>query len=167
MNYEGMRYIRAITILLVAWVAVGCFKDTVGYTDFRIAVYSQAGKDDDFVRAEDVSAYAYYVDTTEWAIRSYDDALIGRITNKVTGEVREQPDVWGELNTSDEYQISLIINQNISMLVLLNPELKLYAYRKYQLPENLPRVDTKIYMAGWKPSQAASGWRVVNQFYQK
>ena len=67
----------------------------------------------------------------------------------------------------EEYQLSLIINQKITMLVILNPELQLYAYRKYQLPENMPRVDTKLYMAGWKPSQAASGWRVVNPFYDK
>ena len=99
--------------------------------------------------------------------RAYRHTLAVTFTNKATGEVREQPDVWGELNTSDEYQLSLIINQKISMLVILNPEMQLYAYRKYQLPENLPRVDTKLYMAGWKPSQAASGWRVVNPFYNK
>lgn len=162
-----MRNVSKIFLALVALTFVGCFKDTVGYTDYRVAVYNQVTKEADFVRARDLDAYAYYVDTTEWAIRSYEDALAGRITNKATGEVREQPDVWGELNTSDEYQLSLIINQKISMLVILNPEMQLYAYRKYQLPENLPRVDTKLYMAGWKPSQAASGWRVVNPFYNK
>lgn len=153
--------------MMVALMLSSCFKDTVAYTDYRIAVYDQKTKDADFIKSRNIDAYAYYVDTTEWAIRSWDDAVAGRITNKTTGEVKELPDVWGELNTSDEYQMSLIINRDISMLVLVNHDLQLYAYRKYQLPKNLPRVDTKLYMMGWKPSQASSGWRVVNPFYSK
>ena len=46
-----------------------------------------------------------------------------------------------------------------------NPELKLYAYRKYELPENLPEIYAKLYMAVWRPTHNSSGWIVVNRFY--
>ena len=36
---------------------------------------------------------------------------------------------------------------------------------KYELPINLASVDTKLYMASWRPSHSSSGWRVVNDFY--
>ena len=89
------------------------------------------------------------------------------LTNRTTGEVKEMPDVWGELNASDEYQVSLIINRKTSMLVVVDPQMQIYAYRKYELPINLPQVDTKLYLTGWKPDHASGGWRVVNKFYEK
>lgn len=164
---KSFRIVVVASMAIVAASLCSCFKETVGYTNYRIAVYNQATKEDKFSKATDIEAYAYYVDTTYWAVKSYEDAVARRITHKQTGEVREVPDVFGELNTSDTYQMSVIINQKISMMVIVNPDLKLYAYRKYELPQNLPMVDTKLYMSGWKPSQAASGWRVINQFYQK
>ena len=51
------------------------------------------------------------------------------------------------------------------MMVLVNPSLKLYAYRKYELPVNLPAVDTKLYMASWRMSHSSSGWMIRNDFY--
>ena len=163
-----MKIIGKITLMVVVAVTlVGCFKDTVAYTDYRIAVYTQPTKDSDYSRAENLEAYAYYVDTTDWAIRSWEDAVAGRITNKVSGEVLEQPDVSANFNYSDENQLSLIINGEVSMLVLVDHDMQVYAYRKYQLPINLPQVDTKLYITGWKPSQASAGWRVVNPFYEK
>jgi hypothetical protein len=161
------KVVKILLLMVVATALYGCFKDTYGYTDYRISIYTQPTKDKDFMRAQDIDSYAYYVDTTHWAILSYEDAVAGRITNKTTGEVKETPDVWGELNASDEYQVSLIINRKTSMLVVVDPQMQIYAYRKYELPVNLPQVDTKLYLAGWKPSHASGGWRVVNKFYQK
>ena len=54
----------------------------------------------------------------------------------------------------------------MSMIVVVNPTLKLFAYRNYKLPINLPAVDTKLYMASWRQSHSVAGWRVVNNFYE-
>ncbi len=143
----------------------GCFKDVVEYTDFRISVYDQTESNGEFERSTDLETYAFYVDTTEWTVKSYEDALARRITNKTTGKTLTEPDAIGEFYADDEYQVTIRLESETSMLVVVNPTLKLYAYRNYKLPINLPAVDTKLYMASWRPSHPMSGWRIVNDFY--
>lgn len=142
-----------------------CFKDVVSYTDFNIAVYDQTVADGEITPAAEVETYAYYVDTTEWSVLSYEDAVAHRITNKTTGEVLTTPDVQGTFDASLPYPASIRLEQPLSMLVLVNPTLRLYAYRQYELPENLPAVDTKLYMASWRGTHSSSGWLVRNDFY--
>ena len=152
--------------LAVGLCCVGCFKSTVGYTIFRTAVYIQSTEGGDFIKARDLYTYAYYADTTEWAILSYEDACNKIITNKLTGERREMPDVYGEMNPSNDYQLSMVINRPMSMMVLVDPQNKVYAYRNYKLPENLAQVDTKLYIVAWRKTYSTAGWRIVNEFYQ-
>lgn len=161
-----MKRLKHIAFVVLGAVLLhSCFKDVVSYTDFNIAVYDQSVADGEFTPATAVETYAYYVDTTEWAVLSYDDALAGRITNKTTGEVRTQPDVWGTFDSAAEFQTTLHLEQPISMLVVVDPELRLYAYRKYELPENLDQVLTRLTLSSWRASHAASGWQVENDFY--
>ena len=160
------RFIRNTTLLVVAALALhSCFKDTVSYTRFNLAVYDQVDSEAAFSHAEELDTYAFYADTTEWYIASWEDAVARRITNKTSGQTLDVPDVVGEFNPDEQYQTSLLVEQPVSMLVVVNPALKLYAYRKYELPINLASVDTKLYMASWRPSHSSSGWRVVNDFY--
>ncbi|MBO4993097.1 MAG: hypothetical protein J6C60_02430, partial [Alistipes sp.] len=80
--------IKHIVIVLVLGAALqSCFKDVITYTDYRIAILNQTTSGGQTTPATLIDSYAYYVDTTEWAVLSYDDALAGRITNKTTGEV--------------------------------------------------------------------------------
>lgn len=157
------RYI--VLLVLGAACLHSCFKDVVSYTDFNIAVYDQSVVDGEIQPSTAVETYAYYVDTTEWCIRSYDDAVARRITNKTTGTVLTEPDVLGTFDPSLAFPASVRLEQPVSMLVVVNPTLRLYAYRKYDLPINLASVDTKLYMASWRASHSSSGWRVVNDFY--
>ena len=159
-------FIKHIALLIFGALFMhGCFKDVVAYTDYNIAVYDQSVADGQITPSPEVETYAYYVDTTEWSIRSYDDAVARRITNKTTGAVLTEPDVLGTFDTSLAYPASVRLEQPISMLVVVNPTLRLYAYRKYELPINLASVDTKLYMTSWRASHSSSGWRVVNDFY--
>lgn len=144
----------------------GCFKDVVEYTDFRISVYDQTESNGEFVRSTDLETYAFYVDTTQWTVKSYEDALARRITNKTTGKTQTEPDAVGEFYADDEYQVTIRLESEMSMIVVVNPTLKLFAYRNYKLPINLPAVDTKLYMASWRQSHSVAGWRVVNNFYE-
>ena len=160
------RFFRNTALLLVAIIALhSCFKDTVSYTRFNLAVYDQTTSEAAFVHTEELDSYAFYADTTEWYIASWDDAVAHRITNKTTGQTLDVPDVVGEFNPDEQYQTTLQVEQPVSMLVVVNPELKLYAYRKYELPENLPEIYAKLYMAAWRPTHNSSGWIVVNRFY--
>ena len=152
-------------LLAVAFVLHGCFKETVDYTRFHLAIYEQVDAEGAYNPVDNVDSYAFAVDTTNWYIASWEDAVAHRITNKTTGEVMDEPAEGGEFNSSDEYQATILVNSPISMLVVVNPELKLYAYRKYELPENLPDIYAKLYMAAWRPTHNSSGWVVVNRFY--
>ena len=74
--------------MAVACIALhGCFKTTVGYTCFNLAVYEQELSDGAYRHSADIDSYAFYVDTTQWRIASYDDAVAHRLTNKESGEV--------------------------------------------------------------------------------
>ena len=160
------RFIRNTTLLVVAALALhSCFKDTVSYTRFNLAVYDQVDSEAAFSHAEELDSYAFYADTTEWYIASWEDAVAHRITNKTSGQTLDVPDVVGEFNPEEQYQTTLLVEQPVSMLVVVNPALKLYAYRKYELPENLPDIYAKLYMAAWRPTHNSSGWIVVNRFY--
>ena len=160
------RFIRNTTLLVVAALALhSCFKDTVSYTRFNLAVYDQVDSEAAFVHTEELDSYAFYADTTEWYIASWEDAVAHRITHKTSGQTLDVPDVVGEFNPEQQYQTTLQVEQPISMLVVVNPALKLYAYRKYELPENLAEIQAKLYMAAWRPTHSSSGWIVVNRFY--
>lgn len=160
------RFIRNTTLLVVAALALhSCFKDTVSYTRFNLAVYDQVDSEAAFSHAEELDTYAFYADTTEWYIASWEDAVAHRITSKTSGQTLDVPDVVGEFNPEEQYQTTLLVEQPVSMLVVVNPALKLYAYRKYELPENLPDIYAKLYMAAWRPTHNSSGWIVVNRFY--
>lgn len=161
-----MKRLKHIAFVVLGIVLLhSCFKDVVSYTDFNIAVYDQTMADGEFTPAVAVETYAYYVDTTEWSVLTYEDALARRITNKTTGEVRSTPDVEGTFDGSLPYPASVRLEQEVSMIVLVNPTLRLYAYRKYELPDNLATVDTKLYMASWRRTSPSSGWLVKNDFY--
>lgn len=160
------RFFRNTTLLVVAALALhSCFKDTVSYTRFNLAVYDQVDSEAAFSHAEELDTYAFYADTTEWYIASWEDAVARRITSKTSGQTLDVPDVVGEFNPEEQYQTTLLVEQPVSMLVVVNPALKLYAYRKYELPENLPDIYAKLYMAAWRPTHNSSGWIVVNRFY--
>lgn len=161
---RSLRYI--VCIMAFMPLLQGCFKDVVEYTDFRISVYDQTESNGEFVRSTDLETYAFYVDTTEWTVKSYEDALARRITNKTTGKTQTEPDAIGEFYADDEYQVTIRLESEMSMIVVVNPTLKLFAYRNYKLPINLPAVDTKLYMASWRQSHSVAGWRVVNNFYE-
>ena len=142
-----------------------CFKDTVNYTRFEMAIYDQSDSEGDYTPATEIYSYAYYADSAEWRVASYEDAVNCRLTNKDTGEVLSTPDVEGIFDPSLKYQVSLTLERPLSLMVVVNPTLRLYAYRLYELPENLEVVQAKLYMAGWRPTHQASGWIVVNDFY--
>ena len=159
--------LRIAVALVIALAVAGCFKSVVNYTIFSVAVKVQATDKSQYEKAQDLYTYAFYADSTEWCIASYEDACKKILTNKTSGEKREVPDVYGEMNPSEEYQIKMEIDQPMTLMVIVDPENRIYAYRNYELPVNLEFVDTKLYIAAWKPSHSTSGWRIVNEFYQK
>lgn len=159
------RTMTIITAIILSSLFCGCFDDVIDYTDYNTAIYEQATTDGSFIHAQHVETYAFAADTNEWKIASYEDAVAHRITNKKTGEVKSDPDAFGAFNSSQEYQSSIRLEAPISMIVMVLPNSEIYAYRNYELPENLDHVDTKLYIALWRQSHNSAGWRIVNEGY--
>ena len=156
----------ALVTVAVATTLLGCFKEVIGYTYYNIAVYERTEQNGEVSRAgDDIFAYAYYVDTTEWRIASWEDAETCRITNKTTGEVKDIPDEIGEYTSGEKFPMSIFLDKRTVMLVLVDPTLRMYAYRKYTRPENLAKVDTKLYLESWKRAHTAAGWQIRNPFF--
>lgn len=154
-----------IATLLFASMMCGCYEEVINYTNFNTAIYEQITSDESYTRVQSAEVYAFAADTTEWKVASLEDAQAHIITNKLTGEKRNTPDAFGSFNPSQEYHSSVRLEQKMSMIVMVLPDSDIYAYRNYELPENLEKVDTKLYIAHWRPSHSIAGWRVVNEGY--
>lgn len=162
-----MRRFFYITIVALAMSLSSCFKETVDYTRFNLMVQEQNIKDGEFAPASHLESYVYYADTTYWRIADYEAAVECRLTNKKTGEQRTQPDVVASAGLDEAYPISLELREQMCLMVIVDREHKIYALRQYKKPENLADVYTKLYIATWRPTHSASGWSVINEFYQK
>lgn len=148
----------------------GCFKDVSNDTTYVLKpLLSDGGAPVDMEHY--ITAYAYYVDTTAWAVRSYEDALAMRLTNKETGDVLTEPDVVGEPFTDGimggKFCLELFLRRNPVMLVAVDEELRVYGYRKQTLGENLPRVYESVTFYTSKNGRRykAGQWVMCNDFY--
>jgi hypothetical protein len=156
---------RLLLIILAVVGLTGCFKK-VGY-DTTIILYPkvQEVSNGDFVAADGVTAYAYYVSGENWKVLSYEDAVAKVITNTKTEATKsepvveatpyavegEEPDPMGRLKIRTAKQRV--------MLVALYPAAEMWAYRHYEAGENLPTTTMKFHFRPWKTSEYAdSGW---------
>ena len=96
-----MRYIANIVVIsMVMLLSVGCFKDEVQGTLFKIHVVSQEETDSELEDCTtELRAYAFNTKKGEkWEVASWDDALAMRITNKNnSSQVLTEPDVIGKI----------------------------------------------------------------------
>ena len=167
---------RAIQIVCVATARLltGCFKE-VGYkTNYVVKPYSEV-KQGDRTPLEGVQAFAYEVDTVEWTIASYDDALQGIITRK--GNPNEQltsPVAVATPSTHESAQgwVEMPLKSPSQMVVVVDTEHQLYAYTQQHLEVNVPTLYVSLLFKVWKEgnSYAEGGtntkWSFYNAFYR-
>lgn len=164
-----MRELRYLAIALIAIVAVACFKDEKQGTLMRIAVYSQETADSDIVPATDLESYAFWVKKgSKWKVSSWEDALAKRITNtERPAEQLTEPDEIGDFDPEAEYQVTLELWAESTFIVVVDKANRLYAYRQYDTPINLPELPIQLHMYAWRKSGTANGWDMINPFYEE
>ena len=87
--------ILTFVAVAAALAGTGCFK-SIGYETFYVLrPWAQEGTVKTPIPREDMLAYAFDADTTEWSVLSYEDAVAGIITSRRTGE-KLQPIAQGE-----------------------------------------------------------------------
>ncbi|MBO7315524.1 MAG: hypothetical protein J6U49_07660 [Alistipes sp.] len=164
-----MRELRYLAIALIAITAVACFKDEKQGTLMRIAVYSQETEDSDIVPATDLESYAFWVKKgSKWKVSSWEDALAKRVTNTDRpAEQLTEPDEIGDFDPEAEYQVTLELWAESTFIVVVDKANRLYAYRQYDTPINLPELPIQLHMYAWRKSGTANGWDMINPFYEE
>lgn len=164
-----MRELRYLIIALIAITAVACFKDEKQGTLMRIAVYSQETADSDIVPATDLESYAFWVKKgSKWKVSSWEDALAKRVTNtERPAEQLTEPDEIGDFDPEAEYQVTLELWAESTFIVVVDKANRLYAYRQYDTPINLPELPIQLHMYAWRKSGTANGWDMINPFYEE
>ena len=76
--------ILTFVAVAAALAGTGCFK-SIGYETFYVLrPWAQEGTVKTPIPREDMLAYAFDADTTEWSVLSYEDAVAGIITSRRT-----------------------------------------------------------------------------------
>lgn len=159
---------KLITVFVCALVLAGCFKSVSYKTTYVLKPLLQLKSGADENPLENAIAYAYAVDTTSWTVASYDEALAGIITSR--RNPTEKIDT--PIATSEPYELEgttgwlqLAVSNPSVMVVVVDPENKLYGFRQQPLGENLPHLYSSIIFRPWKASYYEKPWFMRNEFY--
>ncbi len=160
------RLINIFFVVAVALAAVSCFKDEVRGTVVRMAIYSQNVSGDALVKASDIESYAFAISKADdWEVPTWQDALDRRIVMKERpAESRTAPEYVGTFDAEAEYQVELDVRAEVVFMVVVDKLNRVYAYRKYETPINLPEVLTQLHLYAWRKSGNVNGWTMVNPF---
>lgn len=119
-----------------------------------------------------VRAYAFEADTTEWGVASWEDALDGVLTSKLTGEKLSTPFASSEAYTPEEGVVGmenrLVVNlpPREMMLLVVNEQNRLYAYNNIETAEGMASLYITLIFKPWKEMTAyREGWSFYNPFY--
>lgn len=166
-----MRY-KLIIAILAAVVATSCFKEVTTDTNLILKTLVQEKSGGANVATADVFAYACYTGTDKWMVASYDDALNRIVTDSLGVEKITVPNVEGVpfVREGDENPyISLPLNSSPALVVLVCPQVKMYATMfKYLNIENLPESYMTLLLHAWKKDIYTEGsdkkggvWHIV------
>lgn len=109
------------------------------------------------ISLDKVVAYTFHVDTAEWDVKNYDDALLGVITSRADGSTRNYDQIQ-ELDSKSDFPLD--INNSPQMIVVCSQIKTMYAYRGIDIPDNLDNMildatfqsflpDTTYFEKGW------------------
>ncbi|MBO5875121.1 MAG: hypothetical protein J6Q20_01195 [Alistipes sp.] len=156
---------KLLVIVVAALGLTGCFKKE-GF-DTTIVLYPklQEISNGEFVVAEGVTAYAYYVSGEEWKVLSYEDAVEKVITNTKTNATKTEPAAESVPYAAEDAEpdelgrLKIKTTKQRVMLVALYPAAEMWAYRHYEAGMNLPTTTMKFHFRPWKSEEYTdSGW---------
>ena len=122
--------ILTFVAVAAALAGTGCFK-SIGYETFYVLrPWAQEGTVKTPIPREDMLAYAFDADTTEWSVLSYEDAVAGIITSRRTGE-KLRPIAQGEPYEIDgnENWLAMQLNGPRFLILAVDQSNRLYIHR--------------------------------------
>lgn len=160
--------ILTFVAVAAALAGTGCFK-SIGYETFYVLrPWAQEGTVKTPIPREDMLAYAFDADTTEWSVLSYEDAVAGIITSRRTGE-KLQPIAQGEPYEIDgnENWLAMQLNGPRFLILAVDQSNRLYGFTEQAIGENLPQMHVSVtFYPKEKGKRFLKGkWIMCNDFY--
>lgn len=160
--------ILTFVAVAAALAGTGCFK-SIGYETFYVLrPWAQEGTVKTPIPREDMLAYAFDADTTEWSVLSYEDAVAGIITSRRTGE-KLQPIAQGEPYEIDgnENWLAMQLNGPRFFILAVDQSNRLYGFTEQAIGENLPQMHVSVtFYPKEKGKRFLKGkWIMCNDFY--
>ena len=169
-----MKMNKSFKIIIAAAICAltlgGCLKGYDGSVVYVLKPLVSDGSENEPMERY-ITAYAFYADTTQWTVASYDDALAMRITDKESGRTQDEPaavaEPFVEASAAGSCSVSMSLRPAKVMLVVVDTELKIYGYREQTLPEGLTSTfETVIFYTSRNARRYKAGqWMMCNDFY--
>lgn len=165
-------YVELI-LLAIAALAGGCKKSTISSTFIirpyitRTTIEMVDGVEtvvSTRLPATDVRAHAFYADTTEWKVASFEDAREGIITNRIDGTTTMQPVFTGTQDENGAISLGPVTRLRLMLVICYedDPE-KIYGWRNAQTAENLESISLIVTADPYQQMQYRnSQWALIN-----
>lgn len=162
--------ILTFVAMAAALAGTGCFK-SIGYETFYVLrPWAQEGTVKTPIPREDMLAYAFDADTTEWNVLSYEDAVAGIITSRRTGE-KLRPIAQGEPYEIDgnENWLAMQLDGPRFLILAVDRSNRLYGFTEQAIGENLPQMHVSVtFFPNEKGKRYEKGkWIMCNDFYEE
>lgn len=164
-----MRKIYGLLLFATLFVAGSCGVD-VGYdTHYILKSWVQPTSGGELQKLGGVRLYGYSSDTVGWYVASYDDALIGRFTNREDGTTLD-PEITGAESEVESFGTATtmqVTGMSRIMVLAVDTENRLYGYTQQEISENLPTMYVSLVFHPWKSgtSYKNGSWQMFNDFY--
>ena len=165
---------RLTALLAAAAIVWGCSK-TVGYdTMYVLRPYVQQENGGDMESLPQIRAYAFAADTMQWTVASYEDALEGILTMRYAPAQKRSdalavaepyPPVDTIPASANWVQMHILLPS--AMIVAVDTENRLYAYRQQAFSENVSPYMISVAFRPWKETNFYKDgeWWMFNDFY--
>lgn len=167
-------FIYAILPMLVAVaLAGGCEKSSVSCTYVitphitRTTIETVDGEEvavSTRMLATGVKAHAYYADTTEWEVASFDDAKMGIITNRTDPTRTMQPEFSGTQDADGTISLEPATSLRLMLVICYgdDPE-KIFGWRNALTAPNIESISVIVNADPYQEGQYEnSQWALIN-----
>ncbi len=161
---------KKLACILFAGCLFASCHDSEIRTDYHIAPYIQLEQNGERMLVEDVKAYAYYGDTTYWAVPSWDKAVDGIIVSKADADRTRTPDFTAVPDENGMLSLGPLTRVDLMLLVCHTvPEsaggVKMYAWRNATIAENISNISVNLTFRPWRTEsrRIESRWTFISE----
>ncbi len=130
---------------------------------YLVTTYIQEEQSGESLPFREAKAYAFEADTTAWRVMSYEDATLGIITHKQSGEQIQATTTSTMIDADSLVQLQLNIDFSQAMVVVVDEQNSCYAYTNYTFDSSITEYLTLLTFRPWDNAQTydEDEWMVI------